>query len=159
MKSSRFPRSPPWMKCLNLRVRNDPVGLLNLKGHRKLLTCLKLGPTVTNSWIRSSIQMIPYFPRCCSIIWLLSIGIRWPLILAYPRLYTSSLTLFRLGEPYVTYGSISCSIWEVARVILINVPLLICNNRNNWRIFRGLGAILLIPLIRITKASLASGST
>jgi hypothetical protein len=32
---SRSPKSPPWIKCLNLRVLQPPVGLESLKGHRK----------------------------------------------------------------------------------------------------------------------------
>jgi len=39
-----------------------PRGADSLTGHRKLEACLKCGPTVKISWIRSSTQMMPYLP-------------------------------------------------------------------------------------------------
>ena len=43
-----------------------PRGADSLKGIRKLDACLKLGPTVTISWMRSSMQMMPKLPSACA---------------------------------------------------------------------------------------------
>lgn len=69
MNSSRLPKEPPWIKCLNfLGTPQPPDGLDNLNGHKKLLACLKCGPTVTISWIKSSTDKIPYLPKLASTI-------------------------------------------------------------------------------------------
>jgi hypothetical protein len=83
MNSSLLPQSPPvWKGCLLLLY--PPLGLFNLKGHKKLLAYLKLGPQVIISWIRSSIQLIPKsflapFPKVYSITSLDYNGILYPL--------------------------------------------------------------------------------
>mmetsp|Transcript_1864 Transcript_1864/g.171 ORF Transcript_1864/g.171 Transcript_1864/m.171 type:complete len:86 (+) Transcript_1864:146-403(+) len=77
MNSSLFPQSPPvWKGCLLLLY--PPLGLFNLKGHKKLLASLKWGPTVVISWIKSSIQLIPNLPKPCSMTWLFYKGILFP---------------------------------------------------------------------------------
>ena len=77
------------------------------------------------------------------------------------------------------YGSTMRSIWEVALETLTKTPLLIWRSRRSWRIFLGLGAMLLIlrksssnqfpplfprndaahPLIRMTKKTLGWAGT
>ena len=73
---SRLPKSPPWTKCLNLRVLQPPVGLESLKGQRKFDACLKLGPAVKISCTRSSTERMSYLPRVSSMTALLERGIR-----------------------------------------------------------------------------------
>ena len=51
--SSRAPASPPSLKWLVSLVK-PPRGDESLKGHRKLLTSLKLAPQVKISWMMSS---------------------------------------------------------------------------------------------------------
>lgn len=59
--SSRQPKSPPSTKWLFF-LRQPPLGVLSLKYQRKLVACLKWGPTVKISCIRSSTQMMPNLP-------------------------------------------------------------------------------------------------
>lgn len=46
MSVSRLPKSPPWMRCLNLRIVEPPMGLEGLNGQRKFAACWKVGPAV-----------------------------------------------------------------------------------------------------------------
>ena len=55
------PKSPPSLKWLYF-LRQPPLGVLSLKGQRKLEAALKLGPTVKISWIKSSMQIKSFLP-------------------------------------------------------------------------------------------------
>ena len=62
-----LPASPPSLKCTSF-LRYPPLGLDSLNGHKKLFACLKFGPQVYNSWIKSSTQAIPLPPSWPSMI-------------------------------------------------------------------------------------------
>lgn len=85
----------------NLICRNKKPNIitkkLTLNGHKKFDANLNLSPTVKISWIKSSTQIISDLLNLCSMISLLVIATLCPLILAKPRLYTSSRTDLRLG--------------------------------------------------------------
>jgi hypothetical protein len=80
-----LPQSPLlWKGCLFWA--KPPLGALSLKAQRKLLACLKWGPTVYISLIKSSIELIPILPRVYSIILLFDNGILCLLTFPYPLL-------------------------------------------------------------------------
>ena len=58
-------------------ARESALGLDSLKGHKKLLACLKVGPTVTISCTRSAVHLIPYaWPSPSSMTELSAMGMR-----------------------------------------------------------------------------------
>ena len=158
MRCSLFPQSPLlWKGCLFWE--NPPRGPLSLKVHKKLLASLKWSPTVEISWIRSSTDEIPYFPKLPSTSLLLVSGILWWLILPYPLFRTNFLMVSTEGYPKVMYGSTLLRRFTVALLILTKAPLWICLNLRSLKILTDLGSSLLTPLILITKATLGWAGT
>lgn len=105
--------------------------------HKKELAALKLGPTVTSSWMSSSTPVIPNLPRFYSMIELSWMARRWPLTLANPRLYTSSRTRVRVGylrnlndiitrrwcraRPFWASPQLPCWLWSRLRCEVISI--------------------------------------
>lgn len=76
-----------------------------------------------------------------------------------PRLYTSFEIVCLEGDSYVTKGSMTRSMFIVALLSLISTALKTWRRRKSCRILRGFGAFLFIPLVRMTRATLASAGS
>lgn len=107
---------------------------INNKYQMKLLASLKWGPHVLISWIKSSIQIIPYFPSDLAMVSLPYKGMRWPLTLPKPLLYNKSLTVFLLGYPKAIIGAHFFIILIEALFRRTNVQLKIYRSLNKRRI-------------------------
>ena len=159
MRFSLFPKTPP-LAYGCLFFSNPLRGELSLKGQRKLLAILKLGPQVQISWIRSSIQAIPCLPSSVSMMLLSVRGILPLLTLPYPLLQMSLVTVDLVGYPQVTNGSTILIMLMVALLRRMKTPLWSYLKRRSCIIFLGLGASLLIlfSYIRLVNRYLPSGT-
>jgi len=63
ISSSLLPQSPFPSTYDFLFLKYTPLGHLSLNGQTELLAFLKFGPTVTISWIKSSVQIISLYLR------------------------------------------------------------------------------------------------
>ena len=86
-------------------------------------------------------------------------GILYLFTFPNPLLYTNLAIVSLLGYPKVTYGSTFLNIFTVALFNFNNTALCNCLNLNNFNIFLTSGCNFYVPLILITKATLASAGT